>query len=101
MFIFFFYVVYLKIFIIVYVFLLFFVLVNIFYLMSIFLLMFIFFVLLGVEFLGEEIEDFFGFDCNDLFIGDIVYIIKGNVFEIFEFWYLVEFREWELYEKVF
>lgn len=50
----------------------------------VFLVMFFFFVLLGVELLGEEIEDLFGLDCNDLFIGDIVYIIKKNVFEILE-----------------
>ena len=76
-------------------------LVNTFHLMSIPLSMFIFFALLGVELLGEEIEDPFGLDCNDLPTGDIAHTIKGNVFEILESRHPVESRERELYEKVF
>ncbi len=94
------YAVYLKIFITAYGLLLPFALVNTFHLSAIPISMFIFFALLGVELLGEEIEDPFGLDCNDLPTGDIAHTIKGNVFEI------LESRtgaavERELYEKVF
>lgn len=95
------YAVYLKIFITAYAVLLPFALVNTFHLMSIPLSMFIFFALLGVELLGEEIEDPFGLDCNDLPTGDIAHTIKGNVFEILESRHPVESKERELYEKVF
>ena len=59
------------------------------------------FALLGVELLGEEIEDPFGLDCNDLPTGDIAHTIKKNVFEILEDRYTVDAHERELYEKVF
>jgi putative membrane protein len=64
--------------------------------------MFIFFALLGVELLGEEIEDPFGLDCNDLPTGNIAHTIRNNIFEI-----LVDkssigrSRELDLYEKIF
>lgn len=95
------YAVYLKIFITAYAVLLPFALVNAFHMMSIPLSMFIFFALLGVELLGEEIEDPFGLDCNDLPTGDMAHTIKGNVFEILEARHPVESQERALYEKVF
>jgi putative membrane protein len=94
------YAVYLKIFITAYGLLLPFALVNTFHLASIPLSMFIFFALLGIELLGEEIEDPFGLDCNDLPTGDIAHTIKNNVFEILES-RTVQPEEKELYEKVF
>lgn len=95
------YAVYLKIFITAYGVLLPFALVSTFHLAAAPLAMFIFFALLGVELLGEEIEDPFGLDCNDLPTGDIAHTIKKNVFEILEDRHPVESREKELYEKVF
>lgn len=94
------YAIYLKIFITAYAILLPFALVNMFHLTAIPLSMFIFFALLGVELLGEEIEDPFGLDCNDLPTGDIAHTIKNNVFEILE-GRPVQVVERELYEKVF
>ncbi len=96
------YAVYLKIFITAYGILLPFALVNDFHLSAIPISMFVFFALLGVELLGEEIEDPFGLDCNDLPTGDIAETIQRNVFEI-----LLPLAEAEtapqreLYEKVF
>ena len=78
------YAVYLKIFITAYGALLPFALVNTYYFGTIPLVMFIFFALLGVELLGEEIEDPFGLDCNDLPTGEIAHTIKTNIFEILE-----------------
>lgn len=78
------YAVYLKIFITAYGVMLPFALINTFYFATIPLVMFIFFALLGVELLGEEIEDPFGLDCNDLPTGDIAHTIKTNIFEILE-----------------
>lgn len=96
------YAVYLKIFITVYGLLLPLALVSSFGLWTIPLVMFIFFALLGVELLGEEIEDPFGLDCNDLPTGDIAHTIKLNVFEILESRSsLGRQRTLELYEKVF
>lgn len=96
------YAVYLKVFITAYGLMMPIAMVNIFHLTTIPLVMFIFFALLGVELLGEEIEDPFGLDCNDLPTGDIAHTIKTNVFE------LLEVRsgkgrevEHELYDKVF
>jgi len=94
------YAVYLKIFITAYGVLLPFALVNTFHLAAIPLSMFIFFALLGVELLGEEIEDPFGLDCNDLPTGDMAHTIKNNIFEILES-RTVKQVEKELYEKVF
>ena len=94
------YAVYLKIFITAYGLLLPFALVNMFHLSAIPISMFIFFALLGVELLGEEIEDPFGLDCNDLPTGDIAHTIKSNVFEILES-RTAAAVERELYEKVF
>ena len=65
------------------------------------LTMLTFFALLGIELMGEEIEDPFGLDCNDLPTGDIAHTIKGNVFEILEDRKPVESDRKELYEKVF
>jgi len=78
------YAVYLKIFITAYGVMLPFALITTFYFATIPLVMFIFFALLGVELLGEEIEDPFGLDCNDLPTGDIAHTIKTNIFEILE-----------------
>lgn len=96
------YAVYLKIFITAYGLALPFALIATFQYATIPLAMFMFFALLGVELLGEEIEDPFGLDCNDLPTGDIAHTIKTNVFEI------LEVRsgkdrgiEREMYEKVF
>ncbi|MGB3798512.1 MAG: bestrophin family protein [Lewinella sp.] len=63
--------------------------------------MLIVFALIGVEMMGEEIEDPFGLDCNDLPTGDIAHTIKRNVFEILEDRAPIEEHEKELYEKVF
>ncbi|MBR9921905.1 MAG: hypothetical protein GYB31_13775 [Bacteroidetes bacterium] len=96
------YSVYLKIFISAYAVLLPFALINTFHYATIPLVMFIFFALLGVELLGEEIEDPFGLDCNDLPTGDIAHTIRNNVFEILEDRSSIgKSKERELYEKVF
>lgn len=94
------YSVYLKVFITAYGILLPFALVSTFHMAAVPVAMFIFFALLGVELLGEEIEDPFGLDCNDLPTGDIAHTIKGNVFEILEDKHDTK-RTVELYEKVF
>lgn len=94
------YAVYLKIFITAYGLLLPWALVDAFAFWTVPLVMFIFFALLGVELLGEEIEDPFGLDCNDLPTGDIAHTIKVNIFEILEA-RTGEARQHELYEKVF
>lgn len=96
------YAVYLKVFITAYGVLLPFALINTFAFSTIPLVMFIFFALMGVELMGEEIEDPFGLDCNDLPTGDIAHTIKTNVFEILDDRSGVgKKRELELYEKVF
>lgn len=96
------YAVYLKIFITSYGFLLPFALVSAFHFWTIPLVMFIFFALMGVELLGEEIEDPFGLDCNDLPTGDIAHTIKVNVFEILESRSGIgREKQKELYEKYF
>lgn len=94
------YSVYLKIFITAYGLLLPFALVNTFHLGTVPLVMFIFFAMVGVELMGEEIEDPFALNCNDLPTGDIAHTIKGNVFEILENKESTK-RKVELYEKVF
>ncbi|MEM6700687.1 MAG: bestrophin family protein [Bacteroidota bacterium] len=93
------YVVYLRLFIIIYGVLLPFALVSTFHLTAIPLAMFIFFSLLGIQLMAEEIEDPFGLDCNDLPTGDIAHTIKGNVYEILED-RVSKAREVELYEKL-
>ncbi len=96
------YAVYLKIFITAYGLLLPWALVSTFSWWTIPLTMFIFFALMGVELLGEEIEDPFGLDCNDLPTGDIAHTIKQNVFEILESRSSEgPAREKTLYEKYF
>lgn len=96
------YAVYLKIFITAYGVLLPFALLNIFHLWTIPIAAFVFFALIGVELLGEEIEDPFGLDCNDLPTGDIAHTIKNNVFEILEDRSSKgRERKVELYQKVF
>lgn len=65
------------------------------------IVMFVFFALLGIELMGEEIEDPFGLDCNDLPTGDIAHTIKHNVFEILEDRMVDPIRKKELYEKYF
>jgi len=93
------YVVYLRLFILIYGLLLPFALVSTFHLTTIPLAMFIFFSLLGIQLMAEEIEDPFGLDCNDLPTGDIAHTIKGNVYEILED-RVSKAREVELYEKL-
>lgn len=96
------YVVYLRLFIIGYGVSLPFALVTTFHFSTIPLVMFIFFALVGIELLGEEIEDPFGLDCNDLPTGDIAHTIKQNVFEILESRSSAgQERKAKLYEKVF
>jgi putative membrane protein len=96
------YSVYLKIFITAYGVLLPFALITTFHYWAIPLAMFIFFALIGVELLGEEIEDPFGLDCNDLPTGDIAHTIRNNIFEILESKSSAgKKRELELYEKIF
>lgn len=93
------YVVYLRLFILIYGVLLPFALVSTFHLTAIPLAMFIFFSLLGIQLMAEEIEDPFGLDCNDLPTGDIAHTIKGNVYEILED-RVTKARTVELYEKL-
>ena len=94
--------VYLRIFITAYGIMLPFALLSTFHLWTIPIVMFIFFALIGVELLGEEIEDPFGLDCNDLPTGDIAHTIRNNIFEILEDRSSKgRKREIELYEKVF
>jgi putative membrane protein len=59
------------------------------------------FALLGTELMGEEIEDPFSLDCNDLPTGDIADTIKRNVFELLEDRTPAAEHKRELYEKVF
>lgn len=95
------YSVYMKVFITAYALLLPFSLINSFGMGAIPLAMFVFFALIGIELMGEEIEDPFGLDCNDLPTGDIAHTIRNNVYEILEI-RSGKGREHkiELYEKV-
>lgn len=95
------YSVYLKIFISAYALLLPLGLVTSFGFTTIPLVMFIFFALLGIELLGEEIEDPFGLDCNDLPTMDMANTISRNVFEILEHKPQEKVAAKELYTKVF
>jgi putative membrane protein len=63
--------------------------------------MLVFFALLGIELMGEEIEDPFGLDCNDLPTGDIAHTIKRNVFELLEDRTPSGEHKKELYTKIF
>lgn len=65
------------------------------------LTMLVFFALLGVELMGEEIEDPFGLDCNDLPTSSIAQTIRRNVFEILEDRTPVPEDPRELYTKIF
>ncbi|MEM1324395.1 MAG: bestrophin family ion channel [Bacteroidota bacterium] len=93
------YVVYLRLFIIIYGLMLPFAMVSSFHWLSIPLAMFIFFSLLGIQLMAEEIEDPFGLDCNDLPTASIAHTIKQNVFEILED-RVSKAREVGLYEKL-
>lgn len=95
------YAVYLKIFLTAYGVLLPIALVTIFDWTTIPIVMFIVFALVGIELMGQEIEDPFGLDCNDLPTGDIAHTIKRNVFELLEGRMQSKGPEPELYEKVF
>jgi putative membrane protein len=96
------YAVYLKIFITVYGLLLPIVLASELHLWAVLIVALFFFALLGVELMGEEIEDPFGLDCNDLPTGSIAHTIKNNIFEILEDRSTVgrEINQ-EMYQKVF
>lgn len=74
--------VYIKVFILAYCLILPFGLIDEFHYYTIPLVMFVFFAMAGVELIGEEIEDPFGLDCNDLPTGTIAATIKNNVYEI-------------------
>ncbi|GAB5551091.1 MAG: bestrophin family ion channel [Saprospiraceae bacterium] len=78
------YAVYLKIFITIYGLFLPIVLASALHLWTVLIVALFFFALLGVELMGEEIEDPFGLDCNDLPTGSIAHTIKINIFEILE-----------------
>ncbi|MTB49336.1 bestrophin family protein [Lewinella sp. W8] len=65
------------------------------------LTMLVFFALLGVELMGEEIEDPFGLDCNDLPTSSIAQTIRRNVFEILEDRTPAPEDPRELYTKIF
>jgi putative membrane protein len=95
------YAVYLKILITAYALVMPIGLVEVFGWLTIPIVMLIFFALLGVELMGEEIEDPFGLDCNDLPTGDIAHTIKRNVFEILEDRVTDKVKDRKLYEKVF
>lgn len=64
--------------------------------------MLVMFAFVGIELMGEEIENPFGLDCNNLPTGDMANTIQNNVFEIFE---IKEEKAVnatrELYDKVF
>ena len=49
---------------------------------SIPLMMMVFFTMIGIELIGEEIEDPFGTDINDLPIDDLQNKIEDNIDEI-------------------
>jgi putative membrane protein len=54
------------------------------------------------EFIGEEIEDPFGLDCNDLPTGTIATTIKNDVYEILCIFSEVEQKGQEIpFEKIF
>ncbi|CAH0998674.1 hypothetical protein LEM8419_00019 [Neolewinella maritima] len=95
------YAVYLKVFVSAYCLLLPFGLVEPFGWAAVPITMLISFALLGIELMGEEIEDPFGLDCNDLPTGDMAHTIKRNVFELLEDRTPAEEHSKELYEKVF
>ena len=78
------YSVYMKLFITAYGILLPFSLITTFGYGTIPLAMFVFFALIGIELMGEEIEDPFGLDCNDLPTGDIAHTIRNNIYEILD-----------------
>jgi putative membrane protein len=63
--------------------------------------MLVFFALIGIELMGEEIEDPFGLDCNDLPTGDMAHTIKRNVFELLEDRSPAGEHRKEMYAKVF
>ncbi len=66
------------------------------------LVMLVFFAFIGVEMMGEEIEDPFGLDCNDLPTGSIAQTIYSNVCEILNEGELSpDIKPTILYEKVF
>jgi len=93
------YAVYLKVFITLYSLLVPFALVGTLHLWTVLVVCLLFFALLGIELMGEEIEDPFGLDCNDLPTSDMAHTIKQNVFEILESRH-VPVDEKELYEKI-
>jgi putative membrane protein len=93
--------VYLKVFISTYLLLLPFTLLNIFAYYTIPVVMLVYFAFMGIEMMGEEIEDPFGLDCNDLPTGDIAHTIKNNVFELLDVRTIQTEREEDLYEKIF
>lgn len=74
--------VYIKAFIVAYCLILPFGLIEEFQYYTVPLVMFIFFAMAGVELIGEEIEDPFGLNCNDLPTGSIAETIRSNVYEI-------------------
>lgn len=76
--------VYLKVFVLLYCFLLPFGLIETFSFYSIPAVIIVTFAMVGVELMGEEIEDPFGLDCNDLPTGTLSHTIRDNVFEILE-----------------
>jgi len=49
---------------------------------AIILTMFVAYALVGIEYIGVEIEEPFGLDCNDLPTHSLARKIEGNVFEI-------------------
>lgn len=46
--------------------------------------MMVFYAMVGIELIGEEIENPFGYDSDDLPLDKIVQTIKTNVYEILE-----------------
>lgn len=93
--------VYIKVFIIAYCLTLPFGLILEFGYYTIPMVMFVFFAMAGVELIGEEIEDPFGLDCNDLPTGTIADTINKNVHQILYLYSNIEKEEEEMYVKVF
>ncbi len=84
---------FIKLFILTYCSLLPFVLVPLIGWVSILMTMFVTYALVGIEFIGVEIEEPFGLDCNDLPTHNLALKIEGNVHEILSVELLEEEKE--------
>ena len=95
------YAIFLKIFITAYALILPFAVVDQMGYWSVLAVTFVFFAFIAIEMLGEEIEDPFGTDCNDLPTLTIAETIAKNVHELLQVSENEPVKERELYSKVF